>query len=91
MGDEREDPGRWLVQYDTREALISTEETESILSRPERGRPATHRHSAIYLLSGLLHTPEESLGTEAETGSIGWARDGVFSGSGWRPPFWSRC
>jgi hypothetical protein len=46
------------MAYDTHEPLISTEEAEAILGRLERGRPSTHWHSAIYLLSGLLQTPD---------------------------------
>jgi site-specific DNA recombinase len=59
-GRKRRPRSEWLVQYDTHDALISTEEAETILARLEQGRPSTHRHSGIYLLSGLLQTPDGS-------------------------------
>ncbi len=56
-GSKRRPRAEWIVQYDTHEALISTEEAEAILARLEAGRPATRRRSATYLLSGLLRSP----------------------------------
>ena len=57
-GRKRRPRSEWLVQYDTHAALISTEEAETILAGLERGRPKSRHRPAIYLLSGLLRTPE---------------------------------
>lgn len=57
-GRKRRPRTEWLVQYDMHPALISTEEAEAILAHLERGRPTTYRTRAVYLLSGLLRTPE---------------------------------
>ena len=46
-----------MIQHDTHEALISTEDAEAILARLEKGRPARYAMPAEYLLSGLLVTP----------------------------------
>jgi hypothetical protein len=58
-GRKRRPRAEWLIQYDTHAALISTDQAEVILSDLEKGsRPRSRRRSAIYLLSGLLRTPE---------------------------------
>ena len=56
-GMKRRPRAEWLIQYDTHEALISTDEAEAILARLEAGRPNTRRRAAAYLLSGLLRAP----------------------------------
>lgn len=57
-GTKRRPRADWVIQYDTHERLISTEDAETILSRLEKGRPAKYRTKADYLLSGLLVTPD---------------------------------
>jgi len=57
-GAKRRPRAEWLVQYDTHDPVISTEEAEAILARLEAGRPNTRRRPATYLLSGLLRAPD---------------------------------
>ncbi len=57
-GTKRRPRAEWVIQYDTHERLIGTEEAEIILARLEKGRPKNYRTKADYLLSGLLLTPD---------------------------------
>lgn len=57
-GTKRRTRADWIIQYDTHERMISTEEAEVILAVLEQGRAKTYRTKADYLLSGLLVTPE---------------------------------
>ncbi len=57
-GMKRRPRAEWVVNHDTHERLISTEEAEAILSRLEAGRPASYRTRSEYLLSGLLRAPD---------------------------------
>ncbi len=56
-GRKRRPRSEWLIQYDTHESLISTEDAETILATLEKGRPRSRRRPAAYLLSGLLQAP----------------------------------
>jgi site-specific DNA recombinase len=58
-GTKRRPRSEWVIQYDTHEQLISTDEAESILAKLEKGRPKRYQTRAVYLLSGLLVTPDE--------------------------------
>jgi DNA invertase Pin-like site-specific DNA recombinase len=55
---KRRPRAEWVIQYDTHEALITTEEAEAILAALANGRAKTYRTKANYLLSGLLVTPD---------------------------------
>ncbi len=57
-GTKRRPRAEWVIQYDTHERLIGTEEAESILAHLEKGRPKNYRTKADYLLSGLLLAPD---------------------------------
>lgn len=57
-GTKRRPRADWVIQYDTHERMINTEEAEAILATLEQGRVKTYRTKADYLLSGLLVTPE---------------------------------
>ena len=57
-GAKRRPRADWVIQHDTHQALISTEDAEVILARLEDGRPKRYRTPSDYLLSGLLVTPE---------------------------------
>ncbi len=56
-GAKRRPRKEWVIQYDTHEGLISTEEAETILGRLDTGRSKKYRTKGTYLLSGLLVTP----------------------------------
>lgn len=57
-GAKRRPRADWVIQYDTHEGLISTEEAEAILATLEKGRRLQYRTKGTYLLSGLLQTPD---------------------------------
>lgn len=57
-GAKRRPRKDWVVQHDTHEALITTEEAESILARLDTGRSRQYRTAGAYLLSGLLVVPD---------------------------------
>ncbi len=57
-GTKRRPRAEWVINYDTHDALISTEEAEALVARLEAGRPNTYRTKSDYLLSGLLMTPD---------------------------------
>jgi hypothetical protein len=57
-GAKRRPRAEWMIQHDTHEGLISTEQAETILSRLEKGRSRRYGTPADYLLSGLLEAPD---------------------------------
>ncbi len=57
-GAKRRPRKDWVVQHDTHEALISTEEAEAILAKLDTGRSRNYRTAGAYILSGLLVTPD---------------------------------
>lgn len=57
-GAKRRPRSEWVIQHNTHEAMISTEDAEIILGRLDIGRPRRYATRAEYLLSGLLVTPE---------------------------------
>ena len=57
-GTKRRPRAEWVINYDTHEALIGTEEAEAIVARLAGGRPKAYRTKSEYLLSGLLATPD---------------------------------
>lgn len=57
-GAKRRPREEWVIQHDTHEGLISTEEAEAILARLDTGRARQYRTKGAYLLSGLLVTPQ---------------------------------
>lgn len=57
-GSKRRPREEWVIQYDTHESLITTEEAEAILAKLEKGRSRQYRTGGAYLLSGLLVAPD---------------------------------
>lgn len=57
-GSKRRPRKDWVIQHDTHEALISTEEAEAILAKLDTGRSRNYRTASTYLLSGLLVSPD---------------------------------
>jgi site-specific DNA recombinase len=58
-GTKRRPREDWIMQKDTHSALITDAEAETLLARLDTGKRRTHyRTSALYLLTGLLVTPE---------------------------------
>lgn len=57
-GTKRRPRAEWVINHDTHERLISTDEAEAILERLGAGRPSTYRTRSSYLLSGLLRAPD---------------------------------
>ena len=57
-GSKRRPRAEWVINYDTHEPLISTDEAEQLVARLDTGRPKGYRTKSGYLLSGLLKTPD---------------------------------
>lgn len=57
-GSKRRPRSDWVINYDTHEPLISTDEAEQLVSKLDTGRPKAYRTKSDYLLSGLLKTPD---------------------------------
>ncbi|HNA86396.1 MAG: recombinase family protein [Rhodocyclaceae bacterium] len=53
-GMKRKPRSEWVIQHDTHEALISTEEAERLVAALERQRPTDYRTDGAYLLTGFL-------------------------------------
>ncbi len=57
-GSKRRPRSEWVINYDTHEPLISTDEAEQLVGKLDAGRPTAYRTKSDYLLSGLLKTPD---------------------------------
>jgi DNA invertase Pin-like site-specific DNA recombinase len=58
-GEKRKPRSEWLVTNDTHQALITSEEAESILNKLEGHKTfRTRTHNRVFLLTGLLQSPD---------------------------------
>jgi hypothetical protein len=58
-GEKRRPRSEWVIKEDTHEALITLDEAKGLLADLERRKgKRNYRTPALYLLSGLVFTPD---------------------------------